>query len=183
MIYFALTMSLFNNVYIFRNWKRHWKQNLWISSSLRILWVNDELDMIRDYVETWCIVLWSYIFWWLFRKDSLYSRSTTFKKQERIVVAVKRLLYRYIFYFSYIYLYKFELLYKSIKWQHLNHCHCNNYTYSMIVDILSESWFRKMGLKGNSQAFWRMAWHIFEGLYIHLNSTTRIFYLRTLILS
>jgi hypothetical protein len=71
--------------------------------------------MIGPYVETWRIVLWDHAFWWLFKKDSSYSKSTPFKEQEGTDVAVKRILYRYIFYFSYIYFCIFELLYKSIE--------------------------------------------------------------------
>jgi hypothetical protein len=86
------------------------------SENIVVQWnANDELDMIDPYVETWCIVLWDHAFWWLFKKDSSYSRSTPFKDQEGTNDVVKRILYRYFSYFIYICFCKFELLYNSIS--------------------------------------------------------------------
>lgn len=76
------------------------------SENIEVHWsANDELDTIGDYVETWRIVLWDHAFWWLFKKISSYTRSKAFKDQEGTDVAIKRLLYMYIFLFNFIYLF------------------------------------------------------------------------------
>ncbi len=76
------------------------------SENIEVHWsANDELDTIGNYVETWRIVLWDHAFWWLFKKDSSYSRSKAFKDQEGTDVATKRLLYRYNFFQLYIFIY------------------------------------------------------------------------------
>ncbi len=64
---------------------------------------------MEDFVETWRIVLWNHVFWWLFKKGSSYSRSIPFKDQEGSDVAVKRVLYRYIVHFNYICLGEFQV--------------------------------------------------------------------------
>lgn len=86
------------------------------SENIEVHWnANDELDTIENYVETWRIVVWDHAFWWLFKKNSSYSRSKAFKDQDGADVATKRLLYRYIFLFNYVYFFTFDLLYKSIQ--------------------------------------------------------------------